>query len=201
MSVLTQQECLILLEELTNKLGAGALQPKWLIENGYENLYNRTRALGLTMLSVAEILNMSDDYKKVLSDSRRKWTSEEIDRVAESLVEQHGYIPTQAWLQANGLSGFVHAVTKYANGLNDARKKLYSVQFTLPTSRDGKIWDSWAEANLANFLWSREIEFDKGSLYPQAYAELSGRSWGRYDMEFYATKEPFQGKLIRVGLG
>lgn len=198
MTVLTQQECFTVLKELTNKMGAGALQPKWLTKNGYEKLYKRIRTLGLSMLSVAKMLNMCDEYKRVLSYSSRKWTSEEIDRVAESLVQQHGYIPTQVWLQANGLSGFVRAVTQYANGLNDARKKLYSVQFTLPKSRDGKIWDSWAEASLANFFWSREIEFDKGSLYPQAYAELSGRSYGRYDMEFLATKEPFRGKLVFI---
>lgn len=199
---LSKEECLTTFDTIVQKYGAGALCRKWLQANGYGYEERRIQTLGLTFKEVADELDIGDEFSSAQairgSTTTLKWTPTEIDRVAKQIIDQHGHILPQAWLFANGYSGFVKAVTTRAHGLNSVRNKLYSAQFTRPFSRDGQVWDPWAEAGLANSLWARGIDVTGGSRYPEAYKEFSGKAYGKYDVEFIATQPPFQGMLIHV---
>ncbi|RYF90875.1 MAG: hypothetical protein EOO03_02690, partial [Chitinophagaceae bacterium] len=165
--------------------GLQALSSKWLEEQGVLAAYKRASALGCSMEHVATSLNVLDDFKEFRRNQRTdhviKWTTAELTKAAETLIEEHDLIPSTGWLEANGYSGFSDAIQKREGGIQQFRLRFYTSEVSRLVSRAGLAHDSFAEVCMANALWSRGIDVELGGLYPDAYKKMSGRAWGKYD--------------------
>ena len=133
-----------------------------------------------------------------LQTPRTQWTKEKIDEVSRTLIAEHGCIPCTPWLQQNHLSNFCKAIVREYGGIATHRDRFYQHELTRSVSRDGQRWDSFAEACLANFLWSRGLECFRGPRYPPEYAAQSGQKWGQYDLVFKGTNGQYSGKDILI---
>ena len=189
--------CQAFFADLVSINGVIALKKAWLLEKGFEKHYYKASNLGNNMETIAKSLKLHKEFKDVIAPKTViKWTPEKIDETAKFLIDEHGFIPLQAWLQQNGYSGFVNAVTRHQSGLNAVRQIYYNTAFLKPTSRDGRFWDSWSEVNLVNFFWARNITILKGRLYPAEYAETTGKAYGKFDMGFHGLVGAYTGQLI-----
>lgn len=202
-SNMDKAECASYLTNLFNEHGMQALTTSWLGKNGHLNVYKRFSAEGGSVQQLATTLGILDEFlvfRKAQADKNRYriWTEEALDEQAHKLVAAHGRIPTAEWLSANQLSGFHAAVTTRYKTLEAFSKRFYDRGATRQTSRDGQTWDSFAEACLANFLWSRNIAVYKGRRYPKEYEEQSGRAFGTYDLEFVGLEGDFKAQRILV---
>jgi hypothetical protein len=96
-----------------------------------------------------------------------------------------GFLPPAGWWQDNNGASLVQAVYSLGHTWEDLRAELedfHSSQFV--ESRSGLRWRSHPEASLSNFLYARGIPNRRGTRYPQAYEDLTGRAYGMYDMHF-----------------
>lgn len=185
-----EKECRKLISEHGEIPAAG-----WLTQNGFCGMMEAIRSNHNGLLAYKSKLYGLAVKRK---SSPRKWTRDNIKVECEKLIAKHGQLPVAGWLAKNGYSGMLHTLEKDYGGLHSFRRTLHTSEVSRMICRGGLRHDSFAEVCIANFVWSRGIEYNRGRRYPYEYEEMSGKASGHFDLEFVAINEPFDGQLILV---
>jgi hypothetical protein len=149
----------------------------------YTTLYHR----GLRLAVLYERLGLVEEYRawKAVepvrhgTEIRERWTWERIVNEAKAVQLAQGFLPPSAWWQANGRGSLVAAIYLLNKTWEDLRAELgdfRSSQFV--GSRSGLRWRSHTQASLSNFLYARGVQHRRGTRYPKAYEDLTGRAYG-----------------------
>ena len=137
-------------------------------------------------------------HKRRMEEWQTYWTPEKFHEIAREILEKYRCIPVSGFLAVNGYGHFCQKVNKYAGSFAKLREQYDSGYKSRLRSVDLQRWLSFAECCFANYLISRGVTPVAGKPYPEAYIKQSGRSSGRYDMHFLATRGPEAGKEINV---
>lgn len=143
--------------------------------------------LGLDSATFREKTTASRDRTTASGKRRTGWNRDRVLAIAKDVVEERGHLPTAGWFRANGHRSLVQAL--YGLGmtwgdLHDALGIRASEAGGVVKSRNGMWWRSHSEACLSNYLHARGVEHRLGDDYPEAYAAMSGRKSGQYDVAF-----------------
>ena len=137
-------------------------------------------------------------HKRRMEEWQTYWTSEKFHEIAQEILDKYRCIPVSGFLAVNGYNHFCQKVKRYAGNFAKLRDQYDSGYKTRLRSVDLQRWLSFAECCFANYLISRGVTPVAGKPYPEAYMKQSGRSSGRYDLHFVATRGPEAGKEINV---
>jgi hypothetical protein len=175
--------------ELYKTKGISALVYKNIDKKIYYRLYQN----GINQKRLFEILNLGNEYLEYESKApyeyrgevRQKWSWERIKTEVKEVVVKQNFLPPAGWFNENGYQSLVQQVYilgKTWENLRDEFNSFSSSSFV--TSRNGLRWRSHPEASLSNFFHTRNIEHYLGKKYPADYSEITGQTYGYYDLMF-----------------
>lgn len=184
--------------QLYQRHGPSALATDFLNKSGVSE--GKLRRVGLSHDGLLVELNLTDEYRRWRKETftyagkqKPRWNWERAVEVARELIALQGDLPTVQWCRLNGYSQLTNIVHRFRRDWEDLR-----IEAGLPStvmkngrpryfdSRVGVRWRSRPEACLSNFLYARGIKHWRGERYPDDYAKISGRKYGRYDLHFLA---------------
>jgi hypothetical protein len=208
---MNREECLETMGKLIETHGVKCISKQWLNENGYKQLYGRIHSTAIKNINlgiIAKHFNCYDEYIKqkqaqqIKSCNRTVWSEEQLDQAIRDVIKKYNYFPPREFLNANGYSNLLNAMYR-ANITKETIVNKYGSYGTPNKNnrlicKNKLVWNSYPEAACANFLWSRGITVYKGSRYPDEYSQMSGNSYGLFDIEFIGTKGEFENKRIFV---
>lgn len=187
--------------QLYQRHGPSALATDFLNKSGVSE--GKLRRVGLSHDGLLVELNLTDEYRRwrkatftYAGKQKPRWNWERAVEVARELIALQGDLPTVQWCRLNGYSQLTNIVHRLRRDWEDLR-----IEADLPStvmkngrpryfdSRVGVRWRSRPEACLSNFLYARGIKHWRGERYPDDYAKISGRKYGRYDLHFLAQTD------------
>lgn len=185
-------------QQLYQERGPSGLATDFLNKSGVSE--GKLRRVGLSHAGLLVELNLTDEYRRWQKETftyagkqKPRWNWERAVEVARELISVQGDLPTVQWCRLNGYSQLTNIVHRLGRDWEDLR-----IEGCLPStvmkngrpryfdSRIGVRWRSRPEACLSNFLYARGIKHWRGERYPDDYAKISGRKYGRYDLHFIA---------------
>lgn len=146
--------------------------------------------LGIPAGEFKEATTASRDRVSASGKRRKGWNRQRILDSAKRVLAEQGHLPPAGWFQSNGYRSMVQAM--YCGGmrwgdLRDALELPSNEAGGMVKSRNGSWWRSHSEACVSNYLHARGIPHRRGDDYPPAYAAMSGRKSGQYDVAFQSV--------------
>ena len=175
---------------------------------GYKLLVIRTSKAQLKFADIASTLGYCEEYEQELAGRSQMviinqhgttdvWTIERFRDETTEIIAKFGCIPSQSVLGKNGYSGYLNHIKQFGPDIASIRQE-NGVDNVEMRDIDNTPWLSFIEVATANFMLARGVKITKGEKYPPAYAALSGRKYGIYDMHFVALAGDQKGKKINV---
>lgn len=124
------------------------------------------------------------------------WTAERFSKVTAEIIAKFGCISTTV-LANNGCSGYINHIKQFGPDIATIRLN-NGVDKVELRDIDGTVWLSLIEVNVATYMLARGVKIAKGENYPAAYAALSGRKYGVYDMHIAALTGDHKGKKMNT---
>lgn len=183
--------------------GIQVLATKWMKQNSKHLHYRIGQLVKNPLTFVAEKLGILKEYEEhrvksyCLNSGRTRWTDDKIDETIKEIIKRYDCFPSIAKLEQDGNKGFVSAIFRRGMTIEGISEKYNLSERSKRTSRNGSLWDSFAETCAANFLWGRGIDIERGGSYDSKYKEINGKD-GRYDIEFIGSVGDYEGKRIYV---
>ena len=165
----------------------------FLYKNMDKTLYFRLYQNGIKLQELIKILDIEkelNEYKISIpyeygDKTRKRWSWKRIISDAEKVVEENNYLPPAGWFSQNGYKSLIQAIYNLGKTWEDLRDEFKDFEnSSFVTSRNGMRWRSHLEASLSNFLYARGITHDRGKKYPNDYSEITGQTYGYYDLQF-----------------
>ena len=183
---------------LYNEHGLSALTTDFLNKSGVSE--GKLRRVGLSHAGLLAELGLADEYSSwrganftYAGKKKPRWNWARAIDVARDLIAREGDLPTVQWCREreNGYSQLTNIVHRLGKDWEDLRVAVGLPATVMKSgrpryfdSRSGIRWRSRPEACLSNFLYARGIKHKRGKRYPEDYAKISGRKYGRYDLHF-----------------
>jgi hypothetical protein len=182
--------------QLYQEHGLSALATDFLNKSGVSE--GKLRRVGLSHAGLLAELDLIEEYARWRGETftyagkqKPSWNWKRAIEVARELIARERDLPTVAWCRSNGYAQLVNTVHRLGRDWEDLRVAAGLPPTVSKTgrpryfeSRAGIRWRSRPEACLSNFLYARGIEHKRGERYPDDYAKISGRKYGRYDLHF-----------------
>lgn len=185
---------------MVDEHGLDVYKQRWLQDNKLTQLLSRSKRRGLRLIDIARELGddrrLAEHRATIPSNGNIRWSAKKFDEIARQIIDKFGSLPSVEFLRQNGYGGFVWQLTVYGP-VEDVRKR-YGVQNVKLCDIDGNVYMSLVEVCFANYMLARGAKIEQGGLYPEEYARMYGRAWGKYDFHFFATTGDYAAKRISV---
>lgn len=208
---LQKRQFLIDIETMIDKYGVQCLTTDFFKEHPvFNTIKNQCQKFAKTYKTIAESLNLSNEYEKFRAQHRRDksqqasvrqgkeiWTDEKIDETAKEIISKYNGLPVREYLISHGYAHFVAAAKRMHQSLDILRKRYdVSIPARMKDIR-GNIFKSYCETALSNFLIVRGLDTIPGKKYDITFKKFTNNKRGKayYDLHFVS---PISGKTINV---